>query len=319
MTVPLTVAVVSWNTSGLLERCLASLAADAEAGLADVWVVDNASTDGSAEMVRQRFGWAQLRALDENLGFGRAVNLVAEATSSPWVAAANADLEFEPGALRRLVEAGESRQDAGAVAPRLISPDGSTQHSLHPFPGVGLGVVYNLRLARVVPGLGDRLCLEGAWDPERRRSVDWAHGALLVVRREAFEQVGLFDERQWMYAEDLDLGWRLARGGWKSLYEPSARVRHEISAAARKAFADERHARHVAAAYTWMARRRGMLATWAYAALNTAGAAMRWTVLAGLSRVRPGLKAGRDRERRYIALHRLGLRGRSRLVGETGE
>lgn len=318
MSARIAVAVVSWNTRELLRRCLTSLAADAHSGLAEVWVVDNASSDGSADLVAAEFPWARLEARADNLGFGRAANLVASRTHSPWVAAANADLEFEEGALSALLAAGDRDPSSGSVAPRLVLPSGETQHSVHPFPGARLALAYNLGLARVIPGLGDRLALEGYWDADRARYVDWAHGALLLVRRAAFAEVGLFDERQWMYAEDLDLGWRLARGGWRTRYEPRARVRHEVSAAARKAFAEDRHARHIAAAYTWMARRRGISSAWVYAALNVAGATGRWLAFAALARAAPRFASVRDRERRYMSLHRSGLRLRNRLIAGDG-
>src|SRR3954453_17490549 len=93
---PVTVAVISWNTRELLRRCLRSLAGHAEAGVADVWVVDNASTDGSAELVSGDFPWAHLVALSHNAGFGSAVNLVAERTSSPWLLPAHAQLGAPP-------------------------------------------------------------------------------------------------------------------------------------------------------------------------------------------------------------------------------
>lgn len=309
MSSALAVAVVSWNTRELLRACLASLAADSNSGLAEVWVVDNGSDDGSPEMVASEFPWVRLEARSDNLGFGRAVNLVAERSNAPWLAAANADLEFEPGALERLLRAGERQPRAAAVAPRLVMSDGRTQHSVHPFPTLSLGLVYNLGLARVIPGLGDWICLEGYWDDSRARRVDWAHGALLLLRRAAFDQVGGFDERQWMYAEDLDLCWRLAGAGWATLYEPAARVRHEVSAATRQAFADERHGRHIAAAYTWMARRRGIAVARAYAALNWTGAAGRRLGLAPLARLDSRrFAAAAERQRRYMALHRQGLR-----------
>jgi N-acetylglucosaminyl-diphospho-decaprenol L-rhamnosyltransferase len=127
--VTVAVAVVSWNTRELLRGSLESLRPDADAGLAEVWVVDNASSDGSAEMVRSDFGWTRLLPLDENVGFGAAVNRVATQTGAAWIAPANADVAVEPGALRALVEAGERDAAAGAVAPRLILPDGATQHS----------------------------------------------------------------------------------------------------------------------------------------------------------------------------------------------
>lgn len=312
MSTRVAVAVVSWNTRDLLDACLASLRPDHESGLAEVWVVDNGSSDGSPEMVAERFPWVHLVVPAENLGFGRAVNLVADRSSSSWIAAANADLEFGPGALLRLLEGGERDATTAAVAPKLVMPSGDTQHSVHPFPSLLLAAVYNLGLARWVPGLGDRFCLEGYWQSECRRTIDWAHGALLVIRRTAFDQVGGFDARQWMYAEDLDICWRLAQAGWTTTYEPGATVRHEVSAATKRAFADDRHARHIAAAYVWMARRRGTAIARAYAAANLAGAAVRWILLAPLARLGPSGRFAQSmaRQRAYMSHHRRGLQAR---------
>jgi N-acetylglucosaminyl-diphospho-decaprenol L-rhamnosyltransferase len=304
-----TIAVVSWNTRELLARCLESMRADADVGLAEVWVVDNASGDGSAEMVRERFDWVRLHASDDNLGFGPAVNLVAERTESDWIAPSNADIEFEPGALAALLDAAEADPAAGSLAPRLVTPDGASQHSVHSFPSLHLALAVNLGLAAVVPGLGDRLCLERRWDPERKRRLDWAHGAFLLVRRSAFEAVGRFDPAQWMYAEDLDLAWRLAEAGWATRYVPAARVRHEVSAAARQAFAEQRRERHMAAAQDWMRRRRGVAVARAYAAINALGSAVRLGALIPMARLRPAKYAGRrELEADYLRLHRAGLR-----------
>ena len=316
MTPSVAVAVVSWNTRGLLAACLRSLHRDHESGRAAVWVVDNGSADGSAAMVREEFPWVELIALGENLGFGAAVNLVAERVDAPWIAAANADVELRPRALERLVERGEGDSRAGAVAPRLLVPGGETQHSVHRFPTVAFGLVFNLGLPRAIPGLGDRLCLEGYWDPDRPRPVDWAHGAFLLIRRRAFADVGGFDPRLWMYAEDLDLSWRLRKAGWSTLYEPRAQVRHEVAASTRQAFADERDSRHIASAYAWMARAQGGAAAWAYAAINTLGSLGRWLALTPLARLRPDPYAViRARYRRDAALHRRGFRERRLLPG----
>src|SRR5215210_2449375 len=107
MDAPVTIAVVSWNTRDLLDACLASMRADAERGLAEVWVVDNGSTDGSTDMVVERHPWAHLLIPDANLGYGPAVNEVARRTTSRWVAPSNSDIELEPGALAQLVAAAE--------------------------------------------------------------------------------------------------------------------------------------------------------------------------------------------------------------------
>ena len=251
------VAVVSFNTRDLLDACLASLRADHDAGRAEVWVVDNRSTDGSPDMVAERHPWVRLIRSQENLGFGRAVNRVARESDAAWVAPANADLRFEPGAIAALLEAAERDPGAGAIAPRLILPDGSTQPSVRPFPGVGTSVLLASRAWKLSPRISHRLYLERSWDPDAAERVPWAAGAFLIVRREAFDAVGGFDEHWWMYGEDLDLGWRLADAGWPTRYEPSAVVHHEHSAATTEAFGDELDARWLGATYAWLIRRRG--------------------------------------------------------------
>ena len=260
------VAVVSWNTRDLLRECLRSLEGEP---LTEVWVVDNASTDGSAEMVRSEFPSVRLEALAENIGFGPAVNLVASRTSAPWIAPANADIAVRPGALRALLGAGDRHPRAGIVAPQLELPSGETQHSVYAFPTVPFTALFNLGFHR---RFGDRLCLEGFWDSSREREVDWAIGAFLLVRREAWDAAGGFDDQQWMYAEDLDLGWRVAKAGYTTRYVPSARVLHHASAATTQAWGDERTLRWLRATYSWMLRRRGLVRTRLTALINVLGA-----------------------------------------------
>jgi GT2 family glycosyltransferase len=279
-----TVAVVSWNTRDLLDRCLRSLAAYAEAGLVEVWVVDNASSDGSAEMVSQRHPWARLLALDENRGYGAAVNLVAEQTSSPWFAFANADVALEPGSLEHLIRAGEADPEAGIIAPRLVLPNGQTQHLAWPFPTLGATVAQNLGPRLLTARLADRLPLYGAWDPERPRRIAWAVGAFLLVRREAWDEIGGFDPDQWMSAEDLDLGWRMHAAGWATRYEPSAIVHHEESSATRSVWGDHLPIHWQRCAYAWMVRRRGRVRTAGVGLVNLIGSALRlvlWSLLTG--------------------------------------
>jgi N-acetylglucosaminyl-diphospho-decaprenol L-rhamnosyltransferase len=281
------VIVVSWNTRELLDACLASLLGDARAGRAEVFVVDNASTDGSAELVRERHPWAQLLENATNVGYGRAVNLAAERTSAAWIAASNSDLVFEPGALQALLDAGDRHPQAGSLAPALVLGDGRVQHSVHPFPTLGNTLLFNIGVAKLIPGLGDRLALEGHWRAERERDVDWAHGAFLCVRRAAWTAVGGFDTSQWMYAEDLDLAWRLAQAGWRTSYVPSARVRHAVSASTTQAFGEDRMERAVARTYAWMLLRRGLARTRATALVNVAGALARQAWLAPARRLAP--------------------------------
>lgn len=300
---PVTVAVVSFNTRDLLRGCLASLAPDAEAGRAEVWVVDNGSTDGSVAAVREHAPWANVVKAERNLGFGRAVNLVARRTDGDWLLALNADTELAPGAIAALVAAGESHPRIGAVVPRLRLPDGSTQHSAHPFPTVRLTLAFNLGLNRLAPGWAGRRCLPGAWDPDQARDVPWALGACQLLRRATFLALGGFDEHQWMYAEDLELGWRLAERGYRTRYEPGATVLHHAGAATAVAFGARRHELFMTATYELLRRRRGPLRTWLTAALNIAGAAARVIATAPLALVSARGRAAAGEHLTWLRAH----------------
>ena len=309
------VAVVSWNTRDLLRRCLESFRAEAESGRAEVWVVDNASSDGSAQMVRDEFAWVELVASQENLGFGPAVNLVAGRTSTPWVGVANADIALEPGALDAMLAAADRDTGAGAIAPRLVLPDGSTQHSVLAFPTITFNAVVASGIGRLVPPLAERFLLLGSFDSDRPRRVPWALAAFLLVRREAWDAIGGFDEHQWMYAEDLDIGWRLHAAGWATRYEPQARVLHESSASTDQAWGEggkvERWQRST---YAWMLRRMGAPRTRVGAAIQIAGQAVRIALLTPAARLAPA-RYGRRRDaaRWWMRLHRAGLASRADL------
>ncbi len=317
------VAVVSWNTRELLGDCLHSLEPAAATGLAEVWVVDNASSDGSAAMVQTDFPWVRLIASERNLGFGAAVNAVAARTAAnhelapapapetapaprDWIAAANADIVLHPGALEAMLRAGEADVRAGIIAPALVLGDASLEHSVHPFPGLLTSVALNSGLARLSPRLSRRLALDGGWDQRAPRTADWAHGAFLLIRRSAFDQVGGFDPDQFLYAEDLDIAWRLSRHGWHLRYEPAARVDHVRSAAIRQFYGDERDVAAQRSAYAWMLRRRGEPVMRSTALLNALGAGT-WAVAATLrpAQATPGLAAWQLR--RHARLHLSGL------------
>jgi N-acetylglucosaminyl-diphospho-decaprenol L-rhamnosyltransferase len=311
-----TVVIVSFNTRELLVRCLHSLVGDVEAGRAEVYVVDNRSEDGSASAARELASWAIVIEAERNLGFGSAVNLAASRSDSEWVLAANADIAFTPGALQRLIDGGADPR-VGAVAPRLLLPDGRTQHSVHPLPTVPVSLLFNLGLAHVIPGLGDRLCLEGFWDPDRARPVPWAIGACLLLRRTAYAAAGRFDPAQWMYAEDLDLGWRLRDNGWVTRYEPRSRVRHEGGAATRRTFGAQEQTRFMAATYELLQRRRGRLRMWTIAAINIGGAAGRALWMVPLGWVLPRWRGPSARNLGWLQAHVQGARRPRRFSTEV--
>ncbi|MEV4422681.1 glycosyltransferase family 2 protein, partial [Patulibacter sp. NPDC049589] len=275
MSAPFHVVVVSYRTPRLLDRCLTALRPDVAAGRATVAVVDNAPGDGSADLVRAEHRGVSLVEPGCNLGFGAAVDLGARDSDAAWICPANADVAVHPGALEALLRAGTDDPGAGILAPRLVAPDGSTQHSVHPFPGLRFTAAFNAGLVERSAELRRRFVLEGTWDADEPRRVPWAHGAFLAVRRAAWERIGGFDTGMWMYAEDLDLCWRADRAGWPVRYVPDASVDHEIAAATGTAFGDDRARRFMAATYRWQAARRSPAVAAAAAAMNVAGAAAR--------------------------------------------
>jgi GT2 family glycosyltransferase len=309
------VAIVSWNTCDLLRRCLESFKPEADRGRCDVWVVDNDSSDGSPDLVRDEFPWVNLVASTENLGFGPGINLVANRTSAAWIGVANADIALRPGAMDALLQAAEDDPGAGAIAPRLILPDGSTQHSVYAFPTIPFTLVVSSGIGRALRPLGERFLLLDRFDADRPRRVPWAIAAFILVRRAAWNAIGGFDEHQWMYAEDLDIGWRLQRAGWATRYEPRAHVEHESSASTEQAWGDggqvERWQRST---YAWMYRRMGARRTRAVAALQVAGQGARVALLTPAARIAPGrYSRRRDAARWWMRLHRAGLASRAEL------
>jgi len=301
-----TVAVVSRNTRELLLRCLRSLEDASASGRARVWIVDNCSTDGSAAAAREFAPWAHVIGAQRNLGFGRAVNLVARGLDDEWLLASTADVALEAGALDAMLSAGVDPA-VGCVAPKLVLPDGEIQHSVHPLPTVPLTIALNLGAERLIPGLGERMYLDGYWDPDQPRAVPWAVGACLLMRRAAFDAVGGFDERQWMYAADLDLCWRLREAGWTIRYEPAARVEHVAGAGPLRALGSDRSAAFTKATYPVIRRRRGRVGAAAMAAINLGGAAGRLAWMSPLALFQPRWRAPRDANRRRFAVHRQGM------------
>ncbi len=191
-------------------------------------MVDNESGDGTAELVDREFGGrVELIRAGSNLGFGRANNLALAALDGDFVLLLNPDCEIEPGALEALLALIERRHEVGMVGPRLEQPDGEFDHAAaraFPTPTSALGHFSGIG-RRSEPGGGGPLAAYRA-AADLPGPIDAINGAFMLIRRAALDQVGHFDERYWMYMEDLDLSWRFAISGWISWYEPSVRVGH---------------------------------------------------------------------------------------------
>ncbi|HEY3436785.1 MAG TPA: glycosyltransferase family 2 protein [Actinotalea sp.] len=189
-------------------------------------VVHNGGEDTAPTAVASEHGGRVMLA-GGNLGYGRAANLGARDATTPWLVVVNPDIVWHDGSLDVLLEAGRRHPRAGALGPALLNPDGSRYPSARELPSLTQGVGHAL-LGRLWPtNPWTRAYQQRQETPAQdERAAGWLSGACLLLRREAFEQVGGFDERYFMFFEDLDLGERLGRAGWTNLHVPTAEVTH---------------------------------------------------------------------------------------------
>lgn len=247
----LRVVVITYSPGNELDRFLDSLAG-ATSRPHEVVLADNGSTDGSPERAAVREGVRLVRT-GSNLGYGGAANIGAAGARASWLLVANPDIVFHPGSLDRLLDAAEAWPQAGAWGPAILTPHGDLYPSARALPSLGRGIGH---------------ALAGWWWPsnpwtagyrrEREAPVEgeagWLSGSCLLLRREAFEQVGGFDPDFFMYFEDVDLCDRLARAQWSSVYVPSAVVVHSGGHATKRAPKVMLRAHH-SSAYRYLTRR----------------------------------------------------------------
>jgi len=218
------VVIVNWNTQALLAECITALEREAGAIAHDIWVVDNGSSDGSVAMLRRDFPRVHLIESKVNLGFAGANNLAMQRSAGRFLLLLNTDALMKPASLRALLDVAESSPRAGIVGAHLLNPDGTFQASFTNFPTLW-------QEFWILSTLGRRL--RGRWypshGPENERGpqcVDYVEGACLLVRRDAFAQVGGLDEGYFMYAEEVDWCQRMCNHGWEVWYQPAAHVVH---------------------------------------------------------------------------------------------
>jgi GT2 family glycosyltransferase len=214
------VVVVTWNALPWIERCLASVAGH------ETTVVDHGSTDGTLELVRERFPGVRL-VEQENRGMGGGNNAGMRVSAGRYFFLLNSDAWVVGDGLSRLVSFADAHPDAAVVGPRLRNQDGSLQRSVRGDPTLwGLATEY-LFIRKLAPG--SRLLnplYAGGFTHETTAEVDWVQGAALLVRREATDGVGLFDEDFFLFSEEADWMARFRQAGWKVLFYPGAEVVH---------------------------------------------------------------------------------------------
>lgn len=260
----LAVVTVSYDSADVLPGFLSSLRDAGDVG--DVVVVDNATPEPGALAEIVAAGGARLLALETNRGYGGAANagVATLGADVDLVLIANPDIEFAPGSLDVLAAAALATPQAGSVGPLVLQPDGRPYPSARNLPSLRTGIGHAL-FGTVWPG--------NPWsrsyrqeDDVTERDAGWLSGACVLVRRTAFEEVGGFDERYFMYFEDVDLGARLGRAGWRNRYVPDAVVTHAGAHSTSRRRREMEHAHHHSA-YRYVAAK---YAQWYLAPLRVA-------------------------------------------------
>ncbi len=252
---------MSWKVRDDLRECLQSLT-DAPEVLSGEWeviVVDNASGDGTVEMVRQSFPNVHLIVNSENLGFTRANNQGIRMSQGKYVLLLNPDTVVASDALRQIILFLERHPSVGVLGPRLVDAEGSHQWSARSFPDLAVGLFRNTILGRFFPQAPYvRRYLRQDLPMDRPSDVDWVSGAALFIRRSLLNHVGLLDEDYWAYCEDVDLCWRVKERGYRVVYYPKAVFIHKVgrSSDQRLAFSIIQHHRSMLLFFKKHYRRR---------------------------------------------------------------
>lgn len=266
------VVCVVYHPGEELERFAQTLAAATTAPY-ELVVVDNGDDHTVARDVVATHG-ARLVETGANLGYGGGANRGAGGADAPWLVVANSDLEWAPGSLDVLLDAGARLDRAGALGPALLNTDGTVYPSARALPSLAQGAGHAL-LVKVWPGnpwtRAYRAQHEQAGD---QREAGWLSGACLLLRRSAFEEVGGFDDGYFMFFEDVDLGERLGRAGWANVYVPQARVTH-VGGTSWRARPARMISAHHASAARYVARRYPHVWQWPVRVAVTAGLRLR--------------------------------------------
>lgn len=219
----LAIIIVSWNTREILRRCLQSVFASQTSKKFKVWVVDNGSTDGSVQMIKEFFPQSQIISNDDNVGFAHANNQAIKDSSGEYVMLLNPDTVVEKDVFEALVNFLEKHPDIGAVGPRLLNPDGTLQESAYPKPTLAREFWRLFHLDRFYCYAEYSM---DKWSLTVAKEVDVLMGACLLIRRKVLDQVGLLDDNFFVYSEEVDLCTRIRDYGWRISWVPTAVVVH---------------------------------------------------------------------------------------------
>ena len=223
----LTVVTVTYSSGTHLDRFLSSLTVATDLPV-QVIIADNGSTDGAPEEAVVRYPGTRLLRTGGNLGYGTAVNraVATVAPGSEYILVANPDVVWSPGSIDALLQAADRWPQAGAVGPLIRDPDGAVYPSARHLPSLVRGGMHAV-VGFVWKGNPWTRSYRQQHLQPSERPVGWLSGSCLLLRRKAFDAIGGFDERYFMYMEDVDLGDRLGRAGWLNVYVPSSEILHD--------------------------------------------------------------------------------------------
>nr|WP_231375987.1 glycosyltransferase family 2 protein [Corynebacterium aquatimens] len=259
------IVTVTYSPGDHLRALVASLS---DACQQDTLLVcaDNGSRDGVPQAVAAEEPGVEFRPTGGNIGYGAAINAGVKELAlrrsegtidGRWFVLVNPDVQFDEGAIDEMIACLEAHPDAGAVGPRIEEADGSNYPSARELPTLGTGIGHAL-LGNVWPSNPFTRAYKAGEDLSRTRTAGWLSGSCLLVRWEAFEAIGGFDERYFMYMEDTDFGDRLARAGWSNVFCHTAVIRHDQGHSAKKHSKVTVPAHH-ASAYRYQADRHTRL------------------------------------------------------------
>lgn len=219
----LKIIIVNWNTIDLLSNCLGTIVSNTLGISYTIVVVDNNSTDGSVDIIRRRFPQVHVIENRQNVGFAQANNKALHHRNTKYVLLLNPDTEVKRSSLETLVRFMDNHPQAGGAGSMLLNIDGTLQTSCYPSLTLSREIWRLFHLDKIRPfGIYDMKL----WNRKNPREVDVVQGACLILRWEALDQVGLFDEAFFVYSEEVDLCFRLREAGWQLYWVPAARVVH---------------------------------------------------------------------------------------------
>jgi GT2 family glycosyltransferase len=221
--IDLSIVIVSWNTKEFVRQCLGSLRQSCKRIRTEIVVVDNASADGTPEMVEQEFPEVKLIRNLVNAGFAKGNNVGLRMATGRYIALINSDVTVPPACLQAMCEYMDQNDSVGMLGPTMLTPSGKVGASCMRRPTLGIWLVHALGLSSLIRCAS--LHMEN-FRPARPQEVDVLNGWFWLVRKQALDSVGLLDEQYFMYGEDIDWCHRFWKNGWRIVYLPGAAAVH---------------------------------------------------------------------------------------------